>query len=126
MQTPLPQQGPLEVTSYVVSRDPHEPLRDDVRQLGELLGDTLRTLHGENLFGSVERIRSLAKSARSGAGEDFDILAAELSPMPVDHAVLVGRAFSHFLHLANIAEQHHRIRRRRAYERDPVASPQRG
>ena len=126
MQTPLPQQGPLEVTSYVVSRDPHEPLRDDVRQLGELLGDTLRTLHGENLFGSVERIRSLAKSARSGAGEDFDILAAELSRMPVDHAVLVGRAFSHFLHLANIAEQHHRIRRRRAYERDPVASPQRG
>jgi phosphoenolpyruvate carboxylase len=31
-----------------------------------------------------------------------------------------------FLHLANIAEQHHRVRRRRAYLRDPGAAPQRG
>jgi phosphoenolpyruvate carboxylase len=38
----------------------------------------------------------------------------------------VARAFAHFLHLANIAEQHHRIRRRRAYQRDPTAAPQRG
>ena len=38
----------------------------------------------------------------------------------------VARAFAHFLNLANIAEQHHRIRRRRAYQRDPGSLPQRG
>jgi phosphoenolpyruvate carboxylase len=44
----------------------------------------------------------------------------------LDIALPVARAFTHFLHLANIAEQHHRIRRRRAYQRDPHARPQRG
>ena len=46
--------------------------------------------------------------------------------MPVDEALPVARAFSHFLNLANIAEQHHRIRRRRAYQQSPDLPPQRG
>ena len=98
--------------------DPHRPLRDDVRLLGELLGQTLRAIEGDELFGAVERVRALAKRARAGANDDFDTLAGELSRMPVDFALPVARAFSHFLHLANIAEQHHRIRRRRVYERE--------
>jgi phosphoenolpyruvate carboxylase len=106
--------------------DPHKPLRDDVRRLGELLGSTLRAIEGEDLFATVERVRALAKRARSGGAEEFDALAAELARLPVDAALPVARAFSHFLHLANIAEQHHRIRRRRAYERDSSAAPQRG
>jgi phosphoenolpyruvate carboxylase len=109
-----------------VDDDPHKPLREDVRLLGELLGQTLRGLEGSDLFGTVERVRALAKSARAGADDDFEALAGELSRMPVDASLPVARAFSHFLHLANIAEQHHRIRRRRAYQRDPEASPQRG
>ena len=40
--------------------------------------------------------------------------------MPLDAAVPVARAFAHFLNLANVAEQHHRVRRRRAYQRDPA------
>jgi phosphoenolpyruvate carboxylase len=44
--------------------------------------------------------------------------------MPVAAAVPVARAFAHFLNLANVAEQHHRVRRRRAYQRDPAARPQ--
>jgi phosphoenolpyruvate carboxylase len=106
--------------------DPHKPLRDDVHLLGELLGQTLRTIEGDELFGTVERVRALAKSARAGADDDFERLAAELARMPVEAVLPVARAFAHFLHLANVAEQHHRIRRRRAYERDPQASPQRG
>jgi phosphoenolpyruvate carboxylase len=105
--------------------DPHQPLRDDVRLLGELLGQVLREQEGDELFQRVERVRALAKSARSGAG-DFETLAEDLASMPVEAALPIARAFAHFLNLANIAEQHHRIRRRRAYLRDPSASPQRG
>ena len=109
-----------------MSDDPHKPLREDVRLLGDLLGATLRALEGEAIFAAVERVRALAKSARGGDDDDFETLAAELASLPVDAAVPVARAFSHFLNLANIAEQHHRIRRRREYQRDPAATPQRG
>ena len=45
--------------------DPHKPLRDDVRMLGELLGETLRQRGGDALFATVERVRALAKSGRA-------------------------------------------------------------
>lgn len=106
--------------------DPHKPLRDDVRLLGELLGATLREQEGDALFQTVERVRALSKSARSGDDADFQTLAEELARLPVEAAVPVARAFAHFLNLANIAEQHHRTRRRRAYQRNPHAGPQRG
>src|SRR5687767_6874234 len=107
--------------------DPHKPLRDDVRLLGELLGETLKAHAGDAIFQRVERVRALSKHARAGHDEDdFRALAAELHGMSLDEALPVTRAFAQFLHLANIAEQHHRIRRRRAYQRDPAAAPQRG
>ena len=101
-------------------------LRDDVRLLGEILGETLRRQESEALYETVERVRALAKGARAGSAADFDALSGVLERMPVEEALPVARAFSHFLTLANIAEQHHRIRRRRVYERDPNASPQIG
>ena len=98
-----------------------------MRLLGRLLGDTLRRQEGQELFDRVERVRALAKRARTGGEESdevFEALAAELAAMPVDAALPIARAFAHFLNLANIAEQHHRVRRRRAYQRDPNAPPQ--
>ncbi|HEY8551786.1 MAG TPA: phosphoenolpyruvate carboxylase [Vicinamibacterales bacterium] len=106
--------------------DPHKPLRDDVRLLGELLGRALRAREGDARFELVERVRALAKSGRAGARKDFDRLAEILGSMPVHDVLPVARAFSHFLNLANIAEQHHRIRRRRAYQRSADQPPQRG
>src|SRR5262249_18789408 len=108
------------------SADPHKPLRDDVRLLGEVLGNTLRAREGDELFQTVERVRALAKSARSGDAGDFTRLADVMSGMPIDAALPVARAFSQFLTLANIAEQHHRTRRRRAYQANPSNAPQRG
>ncbi|MGE0042912.1 MAG: phosphoenolpyruvate carboxylase, partial [Vicinamibacterales bacterium] len=109
-----------------MTADPHKPLRDDVRLLGSLLGHALQVLEGEALYQTVERVRALSKAAHAGDTGAFDTLAAELSAMPVDAALPVARAFAHFLNLANIAEQHHRVRRRRAYRRDPDTPPQRG
>jgi phosphoenolpyruvate carboxylase len=103
----------------VVADDPLKPLRDDVRMLGELLGETLRVRGGDGLFETVERVRALAK-------RDAHALPDVLRQMPVQSAVPVARAFSHFLTLANIAEQHHRIRRRRHYLREGSTAPQPG
>ena len=108
-----------------MTRDPHKALRDDVRLLGELLGETLRRDEGIPHFERVERVRALAKLTRIGSGgEDFETLAGEMRAMPVAAALPVARSFAHFLNLANIAEQHHRVRRRREIERDPGGRPQ--
>jgi phosphoenolpyruvate carboxylase len=67
------------IEQYLVTSDPHQPLREDVRLLGELLGDTIRTQAGEPLFHTVERVRALAKSARAGNDTNFRTLSDELS-----------------------------------------------
>ena len=116
---PAPPAEPLPDT------DPHKPLRQDVRLLGQLLGDTLRARIGEPFFDTVEQVRTTAKAAHGETG-NFSDLAGMLRRLPVDSAIPLARAFTHFLNLGNVAEQHHRIRRRRAYLRDATAPPQRG
>ena len=105
--------------------DPHQPLRDDVRLLGEVLGRVLRHHEGEEIFQRVEQVREAAKRARTRDSElgHIDQLLRE---MPIASALTVARAFAHFLTLANIAEQHHRVHRRRDHARDPEGQPQRG
>jgi len=103
---------------------PHAPLHADVRLLGELLGATLREQEGNALFETVERVRVLAKDARGGrVGREE--LTRTLQALSTPQSLAVARAFAHFLGLANIAEQHHRIRRRRDYLRTPDQPPQR-
>src|SRR4026207_446489 len=109
-----------------VIRDPHERLREDVRLLGGLLGDTLRHREGSALFHIVERVRALSKSGRGGSDRDLDALAELLRALPVESAVPIARAFSHFLTLANIAAQHQRGRPRRDYLPAPHGPPPRG
>ncbi|MCK6505317.1 phosphoenolpyruvate carboxylase [Myxococcota bacterium] len=106
--------------------DPHAPLRADVRLLGELLGQTLSEQGGPDLLAAVERVRALSKQARAGDAGAGAGLDQALAALDLPQAVEVGRAFAHFLALANIAEQHHRIRRRRDHAASPEAPPQRG
>jgi phosphoenolpyruvate carboxylase len=108
-----------------VERDPHQPLRDDVRLLGELLGRVLRHHEGDEMFARVERVREAAKRARTTDG-DLEPFNRLLREMPIASGLTVARAFAHFLTLANIAEQHHRVRRRRDHARDPHGQAQRG
>ena len=44
-------------------------LREDVHQLGELLGDTIREQYGPAFLDKIERIRKGAKAARRGSAE---------------------------------------------------------
>ncbi|MEX0431258.1 phosphoenolpyruvate carboxylase [Spiribacter insolitus] len=102
------------------------PLREDIRQLGGLLGSTIHEQSGEHVYQTVEEIRGLAKEARAGDTEAARALEERLGELPDELIVPVVRAFSQFLNLANIAEQHHRVRRSRAWVRDTETGPLRG
>jgi phosphoenolpyruvate carboxylase len=101
-----------------------EPLRNDIRLLGRILGDTVREQEGDSVFALVERVRQTAiRFARDGDPAARNELAGLLDPLPRDTTQVVVRAFSYFLQLANIAEDEHHIRRRRAH--DLAGSPPR-
>jgi phosphoenolpyruvate carboxylase len=91
-------------------------LREDVHLLGELLGETFRAERGADFLDKIERIRKGAKAARRGSLAGAQQLAQTLDALAEDELLPVARAFNQFLNLANIAEQHHRIRRRRPDE----------
>ena len=101
-------------TQAVLDKD--APLKEDIRLLGRLLGDVLREQEGEEVFNVVETIRQTAvrfrREADVQAGED---LTALLHKLTRNQTISVVRAFSYFSHLANIAEDQHHIRRRRAH-----------
>ena len=102
--------------------DKDQPLRDDIRLLGRLLGDTVREQEGVELFERVEEIRRLAlrlhREDDPAAREEMD---AVLRNLPREDSNMVVRAFSYFSHLANIAEDQHHIRRARAHARAGAA-----
>ncbi|WP_098493173.1 phosphoenolpyruvate carboxylase [Collimonas sp. PA-H2] len=92
------------------------PLKEDIRLLGRLLGDVLREQEGDAVFEVVETIRQTAvrfrRESDPQAGADLDKLLKKLTR---DQTNSVVRAFSYFSHLANIAEDQHHNRRRRAH-----------
>ena len=80
-------------------------LRKHVRQLGDTLGDVIRASAGETLFNKVEEIRQTSKDAQDSG--DFAELHTLLRSLDDDTILLIAKAFSQFLNLTNIAEQHH-------------------
>lgn len=92
-------------------------LREDIRLLGRILGDTVRDQEGAAVFDLVERIRQSSirfhrDDDRAARGE----LEAILDGMSVADTVTIVRAFSYFSHLANIAEDQNNIRQMRAQD----------
>ncbi|WP_028867772.1 phosphoenolpyruvate carboxylase [Psychromonas arctica] len=86
-------------------------LRGNVSLLGQLLGKSISDHLGESFLEKIENIRQLSKSSRAGNNQDGERLIEVLSNLS-DHELLpVARAFTHFLNLANIAEQFHGISR---------------
>jgi phosphoenolpyruvate carboxylase len=115
---PDPHAAPhLPADAPVQAADKDAPLKEDIRLLGRLLGDVLRNQEGEAVFDVVETIRQTAVRFRR---EDDPQAAAELSTLlkklTREETNSVVRAFSYFSHLANIAEDQHHVRRRRAHQ----------
>jgi len=97
---------------------PDAPLRANVRLLGEILGRVLTEQEGEDVYRLEERIRLLARLGRRGDTGASRALAETIAALDVETQAVVLRAFTVYFHLANIAEQHHRVRRRREHERE--------
>ena len=92
------------------------PLREDIRLLGRILGDTVRDQGGAEVFETVEFIRQ--NSVRFRRDEDVTArrqLERTLNNLPPKEAMQIIRAFGFFSHLANIAEDQHHIRRSRVH-----------
>ena len=97
--------------------DKELPLREDIRLLGRLLGDTVREQEGPEAFETIERIRrSSIAFHRDGDTTARAELEGQLDRLTADETMIVVRAFSYFSHLANIAEDLHHIRRSRAHQ----------
>ena len=82
-------------------------LRDDIRLLGRLLGESLTRQAGSDLLDLVEHVRAESKAAvvdPDARGRLTEALAA----LDLPTGTLLGRAFLAYFHLANIAEQVHR------------------
>ena len=97
------------------------PVRRDVRLLGDLLGRVLVEQEDESLLEDVERVRALARAFRSGAPHEE--LQAAVRALPLERQASVLRAFALYFQLANVAEQHHRVRRLREYRREERVLP---
>jgi phosphoenolpyruvate carboxylase len=90
-------------------------LRDEIRMLGRVLGDTLRDQEGEAMFSLVEQVRRVSsrfhREEDESARHELELMLNGLRP---DQTITLVRAFSYFSHLANIAEDQHLLRRTRA------------
>src|ERR1700704_5520219 len=90
-------------------------LREDIRLLGRILGDTVRDQEGADVFDLVERIRQTSirfhRDEDRPARRELEII---LDSMSISETVRIVRAFSYFSHLANIAEDQNNIRQMRA------------
>ncbi len=106
------------LTSATDAAAKNQPLVEDIRLLGRILGDVIREQEGHAAFELIERVRQLSVAYRlkrdTQAGRSLDRLLKNLSN---DQTVSVIRAFSYFSHLANIAEDQHHVRRREHHTR---------
>src|ERR1700712_1003346 len=97
-------------------------LREDIRLLGRILGDTVRDQEGAEVFDLVERIRQTSirfhRDEDRTARRELEII---LDGMSTGDTVRIVRAFSYFSHLANIAEDQNNIRRMRAQRADATS-----
>ena len=92
------------------------PLRDDIRLLGRILGDTLREQEGDATFELIENVRRAAVRFRKSQDDrDRAQLEEVLDALSPRDTLSVVRAFSYFSQLSNIAEDLHHNRRRRAH-----------
>ncbi|MBI3314067.1 MAG: phosphoenolpyruvate carboxylase [Candidatus Omnitrophica bacterium] len=103
-----------------------KPLRQEVKWLGECLGRVLIDQEGKAFFELVESIRKMAIELRREYSHELEKKILEkIQKLPLEVVTKVIRAFTVYFQLTNLAEEKHRVRRKRAYESEG-GYPQRG
>ncbi|MEQ8804589.1 MAG: phosphoenolpyruvate carboxylase, partial [Rhodospirillales bacterium] len=104
----------IDLTAEAEDIAKDQPLIEDIRLLGRLLGETVKAQQGDGVFELIETIRRMSVQFHHeddlSARQALEDILRALDPAL---AVQVIRAFSYFSHLANIAEDHHHVRRTR-------------
>ena len=85
-------------------------LGDDIRLLGQLLGDTIRQQTGQRAFALIEEIRLLARLRREGDDSAEQFLSEQISALPLSDLRILTNAFAAYFQLINIAEDQQRVR----------------
>src|SRR5690554_2584203 len=106
------------MTDYATN-EKQRMMRDEIRLLGNLLGDIIKQQQGDEIFDLVEDVRQTAKSRRSGEPGAAEKLVDLIQNTDLNQKRMLTKAFSNYFQLINIAEEHQRIRtlRRREVER---------
>lgn len=82
-----------------------EQLRDNIRYLGKILGETILEKDGPETLDLIEGIRKFSiDSHRKNSNRKNSHLSKILDQLTPDQTISVIRAFSYFKHLVNIAE----------------------
>lgn len=132
------------MSEHDARREKDAPLRQDIRILGNALGQAIQRYGGHAVFDTVEQLRQSCKRLREcteqlalASPHEAVLLHTEIEQLAqkiastvqrcdLDTAIDVIRAFTVYFHLVNTAEQHHRIRRSRIHERSEQYQPQNG
>ena len=87
-------------------RIPTKSLRDDVRLLGNILGNVIKKQEGQTFFNLVEKIRKLSKANRVNIKQQdsYKKISKTLSQISPSNTYKLTRAFSHFMNFINLAE----------------------
>ncbi len=88
-------------------------ISQDVRELGELLGDVLETQTSTEAFETVESIRTASIDYRRGEAEDREAVRRTLDRLTPEMQDVVARAFTTYFELINLAEERERVRETR-------------
>ncbi|MFC4357405.1 phosphoenolpyruvate carboxylase [Halobium salinum] len=97
-------------------------VRQDVRELGALLGDVLEEQTSTADFETVEELRTAAIAYREGSAPSRDPLHEVLDGLDPDDETVVARAFTSYFELINLAEERERVRAvRRASQEGTLA-----
>ena len=79
----------------VKKSDKEQPLIDDIRLLGRMLGDVIREQEGSAAFELIEQVRKLSVAFRRDADAEADkALKKLLKSLSADETVRVIRAFT--------------------------------